>query len=156
MGVPVGNHCVADEQQRPFARARCEGDLRTRTATPATPFHSGTYFTVLWIPRGWGVVFGGSVWESKTYRYESIGLRRNPRNTKSLKRNNKAFKEILIVPSMFPRFCFDVQDSAFVKSTHTPNRAVGFQAQISRHGWQADHRTFPRNGSQYVSESEAN
>jgi hypothetical protein len=25
-------------------------------------------------------------------------------NTKSLKRNNKAFKEILIVPSMFPRF----------------------------------------------------
>jgi hypothetical protein len=65
MGVPVRNHCVAaDEQQRPFARARCEGDLRTRTATPATPFHSGTYFTVLWIPRGGGVVFGGSVWES--------------------------------------------------------------------------------------------
>ena len=25
-------------------------------------------------------------------------------NAKSLKRNNKAFKEILIVPSMFPRF----------------------------------------------------
>ena len=69
-------------------------------------------------------------------------------NTKSLKRNNKELEEILIVPSMFPRFCFDVQDSAFVNSTHTPNRGVGFQAQISRHGWQADHRSLPRNATQ--------
>jgi oxygen-dependent protoporphyrinogen oxidase len=31
--------------------------LRTRTATPATPFLSCAYFTVLWIPGGWGRPF---------------------------------------------------------------------------------------------------
>ena len=48
-------------------------------------------------------------------------------NTKSLKRNNKELEEILIVPSMFPCFHFDVQDSAIVNSTHTPNRVIGFR-----------------------------
>ena len=46
-------------------------------------------------------------------------------NTKSLKRNNRKCKGILIVPSMAPRF--EVQDSAVVYPTHSPNRAVGFR-----------------------------
>ena len=48
-------------------------------------------------------------------------------NIKSLKRNNRKCKGILIVPSMAPRFCFEVQDSAVVYPTHSPNRAVGFR-----------------------------
>ena len=48
-------------------------------------------------------------------------------NTKSLKRNNRKCKGILIVPSMALVFCFEDQDSAVVYPTHSPNRAVGFR-----------------------------
>jgi hypothetical protein len=67
-------------------------------------------------------------------------------STKSLKRNNRKCKGILIGPLKAPRFLgAQIPSLCFISLPEIRRSASG---QISRHGWQADHRTFPRNESQ--------
>jgi len=62
------------------------------------------------------------------------------RNAKTLRRNNKEQKEILIGPSMAPRF-FDSE--GFPQSVSGNNlKSESASVQISRPGWQADFRSY--------------
>jgi hypothetical protein len=62
-------------------------------------------------------------------------------NAKALKRNNRECKGILIGPSMASRFLrVEIPPSYFLGAVGEASASV----QISRHGWQADDRTFSR------------
>ena len=62
-------------------------------------------------------------------------------NRKALKRNDRERKGILIGPSMAPRFLrAEIPPSYFLGAVGEASASV----QISRHGWQADDRTFSR------------
>jgi len=68
--------------------------------------------------------------------------------TKSLKISNRKHREILIVPSMFPRFLLRRSRFRFC-IFHPYSKSYGrLYELISRRGWQADQRTFPCNGSE--------
>jgi len=67
-----------------------------------------------------------------------------PGNPKALKRNDREYKEILIGPSMAPRF-FGTANSAVVFFL-AAQKSMSASGQISRCGWQADDRIFQGNG----------
>jgi len=70
------------------------------------------------------------------------------RSAKTLTRNNKESNGILIGPSMAPRF-FRVGEIPWPWIFHLlPYQARRLRAQILRHGWQADDRTYLRDESQ--------
>ena len=61
-------------------------------------------------------------------------------SAKTLKRNNTECKEILIGPSMAPRF---FESTKFLRGgfcSHCLRHKVGFRPKFPQHGWQADER----------------
>lgn len=65
-----------------------------------------------------------------------MDLEETLRSAKTLKRNNREHREILIGPSMAPRFFLHLK-SFVVFFPPTPPVQSRLRAQILRHGWQA-------------------